>query len=142
MNIAVADIAVPVRIDMPLPFDGRGGLAPWQRKRVLRFILDNTSARIAIGSLAGIARLSTGHFSRAFRVSFGVSPRTMVCTCRVDRARQLLLATNLSLADVASACGFSDQSHLSRLFRRHVGVPPGHWRHLARLAGRAGDALP
>ena len=52
---------------------------------------------------------------------------------RITRAKQMLLLTEDPIAEIALACGFADQSHLTRLFRRTVGRPPGVWRRQQRF---------
>ena len=108
----------------------RGGLAPWQEKRVIRFIAENAVSHIDVSSLAAITRLSISHFSRAFRASFGMSPYAMVCRCRVEEAKRLLVSSDLTLIHIANACGFSDQSHFTRQFHRHAHASPGRWRRM------------
>ncbi|MFJ5369721.1 helix-turn-helix transcriptional regulator, partial [Bosea sp. CER48] len=61
------------------------------------------------------------------------SPYNYLVMRRLDRARRML-AQSASLVDVAFACGFSDQSHLTRQFRRAYGVTPGRWRALQKHA--------
>jgi hypothetical protein len=53
---------------------------------------------------------------------------TYVAVRRVERAKLMMASTGQRLTDIASACGFADQSHLNRYFRRIVGVSPGLWR--------------
>ena len=82
--------------------------------------------------LAAIARLSTGHFCRSFTRSFGVAPFAYVAGRRLARAQELMLTTDDPLSQIALACGLCDQSHLTRLFRRHVGTSPNAWRRSHR----------
>jgi len=106
----------------------RGGLAPWQVRRVTAYIETHLSAPIVIKDLAAIARLSAYHFCRVFRESFRDSPHGYLMRRRVGRAQTLMVQTDVSLSHVAADCGLSDQAHLNRLFRRFVGVSPGAWR--------------
>jgi AraC-like DNA-binding protein len=105
-----------------------GGLAAWQEKRVTRYIVEHATAGIQVADLAAIARLSPGHFSRAFRASFGTSPYAMISRYRVSEAIRLMLGTDWPLVDIAEACGFADQSHFTRTFYRHTDTSPGRWR--------------
>jgi AraC family transcriptional regulator len=73
-------------------------------------------------------RLSVSQFSRAFRRTMGVAPHKWLLTRRVEVAKDRLRDNLLSLPDVALACGFADQSHLTRVFTRIVGLSPGAWR--------------
>lgn len=110
------------------------GLCDWQLKRVRGYVVRRIAVPIAVRELAALAKLSPGHFSRAFAVSTGVTPRSYVIGERMRRA-VTLLETPESLAEIAFQCGFSDQSHFSRLFRREFGTPPSRWRRQAHVDG-------
>lgn len=106
----------------------RGGLAPWQIRRVKTHIEANLDAAIRVKELAKLVKLSSFHFCRAFRDSFGDSPHGYVMRRRVERAQGLMLTTNASLGQIAADCGLADQAHFNKLFRRFVGESPGMWR--------------
>ena len=97
-------------------------------RRVREFIDAEISNEIAISDLATVAGLSQFHFIRAFKDSVGQSPYQYVLSERIRRARGLLSKPDLSLRDVAFAVGFSDASHLNRVFRKFVGVTPTAFR--------------
>ena len=123
----------------------RGGLAPWQKRRVAAHIAANLSSCIRAADLANAAALSTGHFFRAFRESFGEPPLAYVTRQRIRRCQELLLSSHASLSEIALDCGMCDQPHLTRVFRRIVGVNPGAWRrqlaqHAASENGRGQSA--
>ncbi len=105
-----------------------GGLAQWQALRISQHVEENLAARLSISELARVVSLSETHFARAFKTSFGVPPHTYVMDRRIRQAKALLLENNASLSQIALACGLADQAHLCRLFRRHVGDSPRHWR--------------
>jgi len=106
----------------------RGGLTPWQTKRVKAHVEAHLDSTIRMRDLAEIAGLSTCYFSRSFTRSFGVAPGAYVARCRLARAQNLMLTTADPLSQIAVTCGLYDQSHLTRLFRRHVGISPNVWR--------------
>ena len=105
-----------------------GGLAPWQIRKVKMMISEQLDQRICTAALAAAVGLSSSHFARAFKASVGVSPHAFVMQQRLERARALMVGTDMSLCEVALTCGFADQAHLSRLFRRIVGFSPSAWR--------------
>ena len=106
----------------------RGGLAPWQERIVTAYIAANLSCTIRVSDLARVARLSVGHFFRAFRESFGEPPLAHIARRRIQRAQSLLLNSQASLSQIGLDCGMHDQSHFTRVFRRFVGISPGVWR--------------
>jgi AraC-like DNA-binding protein len=106
----------------------RGGLAPWQIRRVTSHIEAKLHAKITIVDLASLAHISVSHFAHAFKRSFGQSPHRYVLRRRTERAQGLMLASEASLGQIALECGLADQSHFTRLFHRFVGESPGVWR--------------
>ena len=113
----------------PVPVtSNRGGLAPWQQKQVAEYVAANIGSTIRVRDLASVARLSVGHFFRAFRESFGEPPFAHIARQRIQRAQSLMLSSRASLSQIALDCGMSDQAHFTRVFRRIVGINPGVWR--------------
>jgi AraC family transcriptional regulator len=108
-----------------------GGLATWQARRVADHIEAHLGTKLTIEGLAAMIGLSRSHFSRAFRSTLGMSPMAYVAVRRIERAKKMMTTSTESLADVALSCGFADQSHLNRQFRRVVGATPGQWRRAA-----------
>jgi AraC family transcriptional regulator len=106
----------------------RSHLASWQTRRALEFVEANLAGTVRIEDLARVARLSARQFSRAFRSDFGESPYAYIVHRRIERAQEMMLVTDEPLASIAIACGLADQSHLTRLFRRIVGISPASWR--------------
>jgi AraC family transcriptional regulator len=100
----------------------RGGLTPYVLRQIDEWINAELAEPIRLSDLAKLADLSEFHFHRMFQASRGVSPHQWVTMLRIERAKSLLGQT--SIADVASACGFSNQSHLSRFFKRYTGMTP------------------
>jgi transcriptional regulator GlxA family with amidase domain len=110
------------------------GLAPWQVIKVRDYVEAELPEAIQVARLAAIARLSASHFARSFKASFGVTPAAYVVVRRVERAKSMMLETGAPLCLISVDCGFTDQSHLSRAFRRRVGESPSQWRRRHRLA--------
>ena len=106
----------------------RGGLPPGALRRVRDYVGARLEDNIGIQGLADAAGLSMYHFARAFKQSEGITPHEYLVQCRVRRARELLRSSELPLAEIARACGFSDQSHCARRFREHFGVTPSRYR--------------
>ena len=106
----------------------RGGLCPWQIRKVTSHVEAHLDGPIRNEDLAALVRLNPSHFGRAFRNSFGEPPHEYVIRRRVERAQGLMLSTDAPLSEIALNCGLADQAHLSRLFRRIVGETPRAWR--------------
>jgi AraC family transcriptional regulator len=106
------------------------GLAGWRVKRVAAFVEANIDSSIRVGDLARIVLLSTSHFCRAFKQTFGETPLRYVTRQRMRRAQAIMVCSRDSLAKIAVDCGMCDQAHFSRVFRRIVGVNPGAWRRV------------
>jgi AraC family transcriptional regulator len=118
-----------------------GGLAGWQAKRALDYIEENLGSTLRICKVARSVGLSSSHFFRAFKVSLGVPPGRYVARRRVERAKLMMISTGKSLCDISADCGFADQAHLNRHFRRVVSMPPGMWRRVHGSAStRAAEA--
>ena len=106
----------------------RGGLAPWQKRNVAAYVAANICSTIRVGDLARVARLSVGHFFRAFRESFGEPPFAYIARQRIELAQSLMLSSRAPLSQIALDCGMCDQAHFTRVFRRIVGINPSVWR--------------
>ena len=91
-------------------------------------LLENLKGDISILDVAEACNLSRGYFIHAFRETTGMTPYKWLQSERISRACELLRTTELPLLDVATACGFADQSHFTRAFTTAVGVSPGTWR--------------
>ena len=106
----------------------RGGLAPWQMRRIIGYIDTNLNDRIAVAELAAMAKLGASHFRRAFKACFGISPHAYLIERRIRRAQDLMMTTDCSICEIALAAGFADQAHLTTRFHRVVGTTPHAWR--------------
>jgi AraC family transcriptional regulator len=104
---------------------GSGGrLARHALRAVEEYIHAHLDQNIALAELADVAQLSEFHFARLFKQTTGLSPHQFVIHQRIERAKRLIAAERLSLAQIAIDVGFSDQSQLNRHFKRLVGVTP------------------
>ncbi|MFB2898069.1 helix-turn-helix domain-containing protein [Aerosakkonemataceae cyanobacterium BLCC-F50] len=99
------------------------GLSKQQLKQVTEYIDRHLEQDLTLATLAAIAQISPSYFSTLFKQSTGITPYQYVIQRRIERAKQLLLQ-GLSVAEVAFSLGFTHQSHLSRHFKRLVGVTP------------------
>lgn len=100
--------------------------------RVRRKIDDVFPGRVDVGALAAELQVSRSHLFETFRRLEGKTVGEYVAARRLERARQLLAETSAPLSEVAVACGFADQSHLTRAFRVTVGETPAQFRRRTR----------
>lgn len=89
---------------------------------------------LTLDELARVATMSPTHFLRVFRQAFGQSPHQFLTERRIERAKELLSATNLPVTDICFAVGFESLGSFSWLFRKHVGVSPAHYRRATTAA--------
>jgi AraC family transcriptional regulator len=111
-----------------------GGVLPRHKLRaVIEYIHEHLDAELSLDHLAGVAHVSPYHFARLFKNSTGLPPHQYVIARRVERAKELLRQhDDLPLIEVALEAGFANQSHLTRHFKRLVGVTPGRVQSSAR----------
>jgi AraC family transcriptional regulator len=103
-------------------------LTPLQERRVTSRLLDDLAADTSLSELAELCGLSRSYFIRAFKQITGMPPYRWLLMQRVKHAKALLRGTNLPIAEIAVACGFADQSHLTRVFSKAFRISPAAWR--------------
>lgn len=111
-----------------LPYDSDAGLMPTQRKRVVDMIESRLAENISLDELADVAGMSSFYFSRRFKTHFGISPYAYVIRARVAKAREMLRHRKVPQKVIALECGFSDQSHFCRTFRKITGISPSEYQ--------------
>jgi AraC family transcriptional regulator len=105
-----------------------GGLGDRQLLQVSEYINEHLDRDIKLANLAELIGISQFHFSRLFKQSMGISPHQYLLQQRLERAKQLLKQTQLSIVEVALQCGFSSHSHLTKQFRQMTGMTPKVYR--------------
>jgi AraC-like DNA-binding protein len=103
-------------------------LTPLQERRVTSRLLDDLAGDPSLSELAALCGLSRSYFIRAFKQITGMPPHRWLLMQRVKRAKDLLRRTKMPIADIAVACGFADQSHLTRVFSKTFRISPGAWQ--------------
>ncbi|QZT61126.1 helix-turn-helix domain-containing protein [Mycolicibacterium austroafricanum] len=105
-----------------------GALNAAQAQQVADYIEHNLASDLCLSSLARVAGLSQYHFARLFKKRFGAPPHTYVQRRRIERARHLVVHSDMPLKEVVGVTGFCDQSHLTRAFRRAFDITPAELR--------------
>jgi AraC-like DNA-binding protein len=116
------------------------GLSPWQAKLAVALFLSESGSGRSVAAVAAQCGLSRSYFEKAFKVSLGTPPHRWLVRQRIQRAGDLLERSNDSIGSIALICGFTDQSHLSRVFRASVGSTPAAWRRERKAGAGRPDA--
>ncbi len=127
-NLFMLDLLRTYCHDRPQPQQVNGGLGEKRLKLVLAYIDAHLAENIGLQDMATVAGLGQHHFATMFRQSMGISPYRYVIEQRIDRAKRHLRRKDAAIIDIALACGFADQSHLTKHFRKLVGMTPRAFR--------------
>jgi AraC family transcriptional regulator of arabinose operon len=113
-----------------------------KRRRVQQMLQLASQIRESSGNIPPVRELaeragySADHFARLFESVVGLSPQAFAVHVRVDRARQLLVGTDMSMKEIADALGYQDVFFFSRQFKQKTGMPPSEYRRQALLRER------
>jgi AraC family transcriptional regulator len=130
---SAGDLACALLLALECEEEQRHGLGPLRRRAIEDYTQATLAESISVATLAALCGLSPFHFTRAFAREYGSSPHQWLIEQRLNRAEALLGQTTESLANVALACGFVDQAHLTRIIRTRRGTTPARLR---RATGR------
>jgi len=97
-------------------------------KKVLDYIDANLEKKILLNDLAMISNLSPNHFHKVFTETMGLTPNAFISKIRLDKAKELLIRTDLPVSEISINCGFENIPYFSYLFKKHVCVSPGEFR--------------
>jgi AraC family transcriptional regulator len=104
------------------------GLSSYTLRQVLDYVRSHLSQDLSIIDLAQVAGMSPYYFLRLFKKSMHFTPRQYIIQIRIDRAKELLRSRELSIADIALQCGFTNQSHFTNIFRQLTETTPKAYR--------------
>jgi AraC family transcriptional regulator len=138
---SLLQVEIDRRVRGTAPAVACGGLAGWQVRRLKAYVDRHLGTTICVKDLSDLVHLSATYFCRTFKKSFGETVHAYVIGRRLDYAGHLMLASDTPLCEIALACGFSDQAHLSKLFRRRMGDSPGKWRRERRASATVSQRL-
>ncbi|MEL7479985.1 MAG: AraC family transcriptional regulator [Pseudomonadota bacterium] len=97
---------------------------------IIEYLDENLDQSGGVQALADLTKMDVHTFSRCFKTSFGQTPHQFVIEQRLTRAKSLLKTSDLSIVEIAFACGFSNQAHLTTTFSQRLGVTPARYRRL------------
>ncbi|MDX0906478.1 helix-turn-helix domain-containing protein [Sinorhizobium medicae] len=127
INLAVLAHLSQTYGGLHFPIGKKGTLAPWQERLATEFLANHFNKPFSLGELARLCALSRSYFNKAFKESFGRTPSRWLSEYRTGRVKELLLQ-DVPIAEAAIACGFADQSHLTRVFTGLTGETPARYR--------------
>jgi len=110
----------------------KGGLTQAQIALVSDFLEAHLDQPLGLAEIAGACGLSPTHFARRFKAAMGLPPHQHLMKLRVERAKRLLQGP-MPIVEIALACGFAHQEHLTRIFRRMTGMTPASFRRSAQI---------
>jgi AraC-like DNA-binding protein/ligand-binding sensor protein len=110
-------------------------------RKAERYIWENYTRKISLQEIADASGLSAPYFSTIFKHEMGENLSNYLNRLRVEKAATMLVETNMTLSEIAAACGFEDQSWFSKIFKSFAGMSPGKYRekggnYLDPAAGR------
>lgn len=100
------------------------GLSQLTLQQVTEYIHEHLDRNLKLVELSAIAQISPYHFLRLFKQRMGITPHQYILQSRIEKAKHLPQHSDLSIANIAVQTGFSDQSHLTKCFKRTVGITP------------------
>jgi AraC family transcriptional regulator len=109
-----------------------GGLSPKIKTLVCDYMQTNFHRQVYLAELATLAQLSEYHFCRMFKQSFAQTPQAYLLTIRIEQAKLRIKTGIESVSEIALQCGFSNQSHMGRYFKKRVGISPRQYRNLSK----------
>lgn len=97
-------------------------------KKSIKYIHENFAQKIQIPELAKMESLSNSRYITLFSKEIGKSPSEYILALRLERARELLLTTDMEISSVGAASGYKDQYFFSKIFKKHIGISPSEFR--------------
>jgi AraC family transcriptional regulator len=108
-----------------------GRLSPTQCRQITQYVDENIEQNITLDDLSSLTQIPVFSLIRKFQTEFNCPPHAYVMGQRLEHAKRMLVRSNVPLKVVAANCGFSDQSHMTRYFRRFLNLTPSEYRRSA-----------
>ena len=108
-------------------------VAPNKIKKVVQFIHDNLNKKLTLPELAAQTDWNMYYFARTFKKYMNDSPYQYLIKTRIEKAKSLIVSSDLNLRQIAFDLGFENQSHFSQTFRKTVGITPDAYRKKTTL---------
>lgn len=105
-----------------------GQLRDFYIQEAVNYIKQNYQRPLTVEEVADVCKLNRSYFSKLFKEIVGSTPQEFLIDLRLSRAADLMKASNASIGDIATRCGYPNQLHFSQAFKKRYGLPPREWR--------------
>lgn len=129
LYMTAAQVAANTR-QMPERPEKPHNLSSAQISTIVQKMEDDLEERLTLEALAALVDMSVFQFARAFRATMGETPYRYLLLRRIARAEALIRQQHMNLAEIAYACGFASQAHMTSVFSKNVGYSPGSLRRM------------
>lgn len=106
-----------------------GKLRDFYIQEAINYMEHNYQRELTVEEVADMCRLNRSYFSKLFRESMGCPPQEFLIRLRLTKAAEMMKMTTNSIRDIAAGCGYPNQLHFSRAFKKHYGISPKEWRN-------------
>jgi AraC-like DNA-binding protein len=97
-------------------------------QEAVTYIEQNYQRNLTVEELADVCKLNRSYFSKLFKESMGCPPQEFLIRMRLSKATGLMESSSASIGEIAAKCGYPNQLHFSRAFKKRYGVSPREWR--------------
>ena len=105
-----------------------GKLKDFYIQEAINFMEHNFQRDLTIEEIADVCKLNRSYFSKLFKESMGCPPQEFLIRLRLSKAAEMMKISNNSIRDISASCGYPNQLHFSRAFKKCYGVSPRQWR--------------
>ncbi len=97
-------------------------------QEAVNYMENHYQRELTVEELADVCKLNRSYFSKLFKENMGCPPQEFLIRLRLSKATELMKTTNSSIGDISAACGYPNQLHFSRAFKKRYGISPREWR--------------